>query len=538
MLRTLDETVSRRAAEHPESIAVVLNHQRLSYGALEMLANQLARALRAAGCRRGDRVCVLAPKTPLAIVAIIAIYKVGGIYVPLDPSGPAARLAKIVRHCESRFILAAATAGAVLAEFINQDDLPRSLVLGWLDGAPPGWIRHAASFSLDDIRAHSLDPMPHRGRRPDVAHILFTSGSTGTPKGVVIHHANVIHFVEWARKHFGLDTSDRLSGHAPLHFDLSFFDIFGAFHAGAQLHLVPAEASLLPNRLADWMRGSELTQWFSVPSALNYMAKFGVVRQGDFPHLKRVLWCGEVFPTRNLIYWMERLPHVQFTNLYGPTETTIASSYYTLPRCPENEQVQIPIGIACPGESLHILDENHLPVKSGESGELYIGGAGLSAGYWKDSAKTRQAFIADPTGTYPDGRLYRTGDRARRGKDGLIYFLGRSDSLVKSRGYRIDLGEIETALRGLDCIVECAVVALPNDQFDGVTLSCAYVPAADAEVTGATLSAALQALLPRYMIPSQWKAFEELPKNTNGKIDRRALTDTLRLHAVVTDQHS
>ena len=168
----------------------------------------------------------------------------------------------------------------------------------------------------------------------DAAYILFTSGSTGTPKGVVITHHNVSEFVAWANGHFGVADDDRQSAHSPLHFDLSVYDLFGTLAAGAELHLVPPEVNLLPNKVTQFIRDHQLTQWFSVPSVLNAIASRDVLREGDFPALRRLLWCGEVLPTPTLIYWMERLPHVRFTNLYGPTETTIASSFYTVPSTP------------------------------------------------------------------------------------------------------------------------------------------------------------------------------------------------------------
>src|SRR5439155_1251806 len=237
------------------------------------------------------------------------------------------------------------------------------------------------------------DPLDYRNTPAHPAHILFTSGSTGTPKGVIIPHSNVIHFVEWARRYFNLGPTDRVSGHPPLHFDLSTFDVYGTFASGAQLHLVPPEINLLPTALAKFIRDAELTQWFSVPSLLSYMAKFDVVRFNDFPALRRLLWCGEVFPTPALRYWMTRLPHATFTNLYGPTETTIASSYYTVPTCPEDESEAIPIGTPCEGEELLVLSETLRPVSPGEVGNLYIRGVGLSPGYWRDPEKTRAAFV-------------------------------------------------------------------------------------------------------------------------------------------------
>jgi amino acid adenylation domain-containing protein len=529
MPQALHDWVISQAQQRPEATAVVAGEQRLSYGELDTLSTQLARSLRQSGCQRGDRVCLLMPKSPLAIVGIIGIYKAGGIYVPLDPASPVNRLSRIVNSCDSHCILVAGSGSMVLQELLRQEWFPSGLTIGWLDLAPPDWVRHVAAFSLDEMRTQATTPLPHEDAS-DLAHILFTSGSTGAPKGVMIKHANVIRFVEWANRYFGIGPSDRLSGHPPLHFDLSFFDIFGTFAAGAELHLVPAETNLLPNKLAEWIRDSRVTQWFSVPSALHYMARFDVIRQHDFPELKRLLWCGEVLPTGSLIHWMKCLPHVRFTNLYGPTETTIASSYYTVPACPQHERAQIPIGTACDGEELLVLDHNLQPPAWGDIGELYIGGAGLSPGYWQDPEKTRQAFIADPRDA--SRRIYRTGDLARIGDDGLVYFLGRTDSQIKSRGYRIELGEIEAALNALNLLRESAVVAIPSNGFDGAAICCAYVPAGDITLTPTRVRSELEKSLPRYMLPSHWMEFGELPKNANGKIDRPRLQEMLQLNAV------
>ncbi|HXU11714.1 MAG TPA: AMP-binding protein, partial [Candidatus Binatia bacterium] len=257
---------------------------------------------------------------------------------------------------------------------------------------------------------------------------------------------------------------------------------------------------------------------------LNYMAKFDVVRPGDFPDLRRLLWCGEVFPTPALAYWMRRLPHVEFTNLYGPTETTIASSYYRVPAGPASDRQAIPIGTACDGERLLILDDDLNPVGDGEVGNLHIAGPGLSPGYWNDPGKTSQVFLS-----LQGDRIYRTGDLARRGDDGQVYFVGRADAQIKSRGYRIELGEIETCLGALDGVRECAVVAIPTEQFEGTILCCAYVPAED-EMNPTALRQGLGRLLPAHMLPSRWQAYDQLPRNANGKIDRAVLKETFERH--------
>jgi acyl-coenzyme A synthetase/AMP-(fatty) acid ligase len=259
------------------------------------------------------------------------------------------------------------------------------------------------------------------------------------------------------------------------------------------------------------------------------MARFDVVRHGDFPALKRLLWCGEVLPTPTLVYWMRRLPHVQFTNLYGPTEATIASSYYTVPSCPDDLHAALPIGTACEDEELLVLDESLGPVPQGEGGDLYIAGAGLSPGYWRDPERTNAVFVRHPQNA--STRIYQTGDLARVGADGLVYFLGRADSQIKSRGYRIELGEIETALNAIPGVQESAVVALGTGGFEGTAICCAYVPADGVSLTPACLRRALRDQLPSYMMPARWLAFDQLPKNANGKVDRPRLREVFGTHA-------
>ncbi len=414
----LQEWVTRAALRRPEATAVVMGGQRHTYEQLDITSNRLAHALRGAGCGRGDRVALLLPKSPTAVVSLLATMKADACYVPLDIASPAARIAKIVASAEPRVILAGARAVGTLRTLLEDARLTASVRLGWLEADGGAGAPCPPAFTLGDVDAMPASLPAYRNAADDRAHILYTSGSTGTPKGVMITHASVMQFVEWARGYFGLAATDRVSGHSPLHFDLSTFDLFGTFAAGAQLHLVPPELNVVPHQLVHFIRDAGLTQWFSVPSVLALMAQLDVVPQGAFPTLKRVLWCGEVFPTRALRYWMTRLPHVTFTNLYGPTEATIASSYYTVPRCPGDDADPVPIGRPCAGEELLVLGDALRPVAPGEIGDLYIRGVGLSPGYWRDPAKTRDAFLPHPTD--PRERIYRTGDLARLGADGLI----------------------------------------------------------------------------------------------------------------------
>lgn len=523
----LHDYVTASAERAGEAVALVMGDERLTYAELETASNRLARMLVDAGCNRGDRVCLLAPKAPATVMAMVATLKAGCTYVPIDTAGPVARLARVVRSADPAAIFTLGSAASLIDELRHDGSLPADVLIGALDPEASSVISARRSFGPRDVADQSGDPLPRSGAGDDAAQILFTSGSTGEPKGVVITHGNVRAFVEWAVSHLRVRPDERLSGHPPLHFDLSTFDIYGAFRSGAALHLVPPE-TLLPRQLADFISSRALTQWFCVPSTMSYMAKFGAVPDDGFPSLERVLWCGEVLPPAVLAHWMERVPQASFTNLYGPTEATIASSYYTVPSPPREKNGPIPIGQACAGEELLLVDERGEPVEPGQVGELCIAGAGLSPGYWRDEEKTRASFVPDPRPERHAQRIYRTGDRARVGDDGQIYFLGRTDSQIKSRGYRIELGEIEAAINGIPDIAECAVLGLPSDGFEGTSISCAFAAATGAEITAPALRAALSASLPSYMLPTRWVAMDALPKNVNGKIDRQRVRELLR----------
>ena len=356
MNRLLQSWVTQQAQTRAGSPAIVDRTETLTYGQLDLSSNQLAHLLHDAGCKKADRVVILMPKSSSAVLSMIGILKAGCMHVPVDSSSPAARLRSILDSCENRWILAAGSVVPLLDELLADEQLRSRISVGWLEAKPTASRNFLPAFTKADLDAAPASTLPQLATPDEGSHILFTSGSTGVPKGVVITHSNVSTFVAWAIKHFGIDHTDRFSGHTPFHFDLSTFDIFGTLTVGAQLHLVPPEAALLPAQLVEFIRNSELTQWFSVPSVLNYLAKFDALKSVERPSLRRVLWCGEVLPTPDLIYWMQHLPHIPFTNLFGPTEATIASSYYDVPSYPIDPKASIPISKACDAEELLVLN--------------------------------------------------------------------------------------------------------------------------------------------------------------------------------------
>lgn len=499
----LHDYLAATAASRGRDTALVFGDERVTFAELEALSNQLADALIDAGCSPGDRVCLLAPKAPVTIAAMLGTLKAGCAYVPLDLASPSPRSARIVEATEPAAVFLAPEAEPLAAELRGVGALGDSV----------------ATVTAADAGGRSDRPHPRRAAPGDPAHILFTSGSTGRPKGVVVTHASVSRFVEWAVAYFGIAPGERLSALPPLHFDLSTFDLYGAIRAGAELHLPPV-SPILPGQLARYIAHAELHQLFCVPSALTYVLAHGALPEAGFSSLHRILWCGEVLPTPVLIEWMRRHPRAVFTNLYGPTETTIASTYHTVAAMPPDPHEPVPIGIACDGEEVLVLDDALEPVLTGEVGELCVAGAGVSPGYWRAPELTARAFVADPRPGHEGERIYRTGDYGRRDTAGVLHFLGRRDTQVKSRGHRIELGEIEAAVSALPEVGECAVVGMATEGFEGVAICCAVAARSDPPPTAVELRSRLSQMLPGYMLPSRWQVLEELPKNGNGKIDR------------------
>jgi amino acid adenylation domain-containing protein len=513
----LQDHLTRSATARPDATAVVMWEDQLTYAALDRLSDRLAAALVAAGCESEDRVAILTPKRPAAIVAMYACLKVGAIHVVLDPDSPAIRLGRILGQIEPRFILAVPDVCAVLDELAGAG-APTGTIWSLeepFEGASVGSEAARADWDVEAARPQ-IESAPS-----DPTHLIFTSGSTGDPKGVIVTHAGVGAAVDWGLAALGTEPDDRVSCHAPLHFDQSSADVYATIAAGAELHLVPPKVALDARSLAGWIRDSQLTQWTSVPAALIYMARFKAIEDGDFPALRRLLWGGEALPTPVLVELMGKLPHVSFTNLYGPTETTITSCAYTVPTVPSNESEPVPIGRACPGEEIFVMGEEGREADPGEIGEIYVGGVGVSPGYWRDPDKTGDAFVEDPRAPGSGNRVYRTGDLGRIDADGLAHFVGRVDTQVKSRGYRIELGEVESALASVAAVRECAVVVIDDAAFGGSAI-CAAVVLAEGAIRK-ELRDGLAALLPAYMIPTRWLELDDLPHTGNGKVDRAAL---------------
>jgi amino acid adenylation domain-containing protein len=523
MAYLLPQLLTSSAARDPDHEAVVFKDQRLSYGELERASNQLARALRGLGVRRGDRVGIYLAKSPASLVSIYGILKTGAAYVPIDPGAPTRRLAYIVGNCGIRCLITSNDRlGRLRQAFPEPAALETLLVADWdapREAAAPAGARLVAWSPA--LAAESDAAVPLEGIDTDLAYILYTSGSTGEPKGVMLSHRNALTFVDWARERFAVTAADRLSSHAPLHFDLSIFDVFVAAAAGATLVLVPAETTLFPLPQAQLMAEARITVWYSVPSALILMLTHLDLRELPLDQLRLILFAGEVFPVKYLRQLHEALPRARLANLYGPTETNVCT-YYEVEDVPADRTEPFPIGRACENTEVFALDEAGRLCGVGEVGELYVRGLTVMQGYWGRPEDTARVLAQNPLQPHFTDLVYRTGDLVKLDASGDYLFLGRRDNQIKSRGFRIELGEIETALYNHPAVREAAAVAIPDEQI-GNRIH-AYVALHEAgAATASDLERHCIAALPRYMVPEQITLRPTLPKTSTGKIDRRGL---------------
>lgn len=516
MNHLLFQAVDRSAQARPDHDAVRYSGNGLSYAALARRSNGLARLLVAQGVRRGDRVGIFMNKSLDAAVAIYGIMKAGAAYVPLDPFAPAARVAFVIRNCGIRHLITT-DMKLDLSELLNED----VSTLEWLVGSTPRQPFRTVSWS--DVESEATDDPPVTSlTEQDLAYILYTSGSTGTPKGIMHTHRSGLSFAEWAADTYALTAADRVSNHAPLHFDLSTFDFFATAQAGATTVIVPEAITKLPADLGRLMAREKLSVWYSVPFALIQLLERGNLRGLDLSSLRWLLFAGEVFPTKHLRQLLEALPHVRFSNLFGPTETNVCTYYHVPKSLPASEE-PIPIGRPCGNIEALIVDGNDRQVDEGEAGELLIRGGVVMRGYWGMPDRNQRAFhrrsIFDG---HFDDVFYRTGDIVQMLPGGDLKYLGRKDRQIKTRGYRVELDEVETALLSLSSVHEAAAFTVPDGQGSHLIEAAVTVKGGFTLTPDAVMSH-VGGVLPHYAVPTRVRVMDVFPRTSTGKIDRRSL---------------
>ena len=514
---TLLDLFRAHAAKTPDAVALTCGERRLSYADLSVAADRLAAALRGRGAGHGSRVAVCLRRSVDLVAALLAIWQVGGIYLPIDPALPAERI---------RFMLDDSAADVVLSASRLTDRLPAGagpLVLADDPATGPAGPRDTtdAASSADTTDAAgsvgTTDSAASRAEAADggePAYLIYTSGSTGQPKGVLVSHNSLLNVVLELAAYLSCGPGERWLAVAGAGFDIAMAELTVPLATGAELVLATDEQLRDPHALVGLIRDHGITRMQAVPSQWRPLLDAG------FAAPDMLAMVGGEPLTLNLAREL-RTRVAGLVNGYGPTETTVLSTLWWVPE----DVAEISIGGPIANTRLHLLNEELWPADPGEVGELCIAGAGLALGYASRPELTRERFVAEPGG--PVGsRMYRTGDHCRWHQDGLLEFVGRTDGQVKIRGNRVELGEVEARLGAMPELAGAVAAVHDQGAADGPAL-VAYVVAKSgaAAPSAASVREFARASLPSSMVPSLVVALDAFPLTPNGKIDRRALPD-------------
>jgi len=498
----IQDLLEKSAAKKPRNTAVTAGRRSIDYRDLQGKSSYLAGQLRKNGSKPGDKIALLLDKSIEAIVAIFGILKSGAAYIPLDIDSPANR---------QEYILQDIDAGVIITNQKNRQATEKIA----------GGRKHVKIVLIDTLlkenKGNIVQTEDQGIDENDTAFILYTSGSTGVPKGVKISHRNALSFIDWAHDYFRVNAADVFSSHAPFHFDLSVFDLFVSIKAGAKLCLIPKVLSSFPLSLADFIEKNRITVWYSVPSILINLILNVKEFKTKLQSVRKLIYAGENFPVKYLKNIISQLVKTEFYNLYGPTETNVIT-YYKIRRNSRYLNSQIPIGYPCPYAEIKVLDENGENAKPGQKGELIVKSSTMMQGYANNKKATAEVIKTLESSGTKDAKYYFTGDMVKVLGDNFFQLAGRKDNLVKVKGFRIELEEIESVLIKHEQVKECLVrVIKDNDRGDN-ELEALIVP--HREIEKRDIISFLRNRLPIYMIPTQIRYYPEFKKNNRGKIDR------------------
>lgn len=488
----LEKTVQK----YPNKIAYYDDKDSLSFSELWQNVLQVATALNKEGISKKP-IVVFMEKSPFVLGVFWGIACSRNFYTPIDTKMPIQRIRKILETLEPAAVITDQTMYETASNYFDKYKLYLFENL----------VKETIDFDgVAEKREQIIDT--------DLLYVLFTSGSTGIPKGVSISHRAVIDFSLNVSNVFGIDQNSKIANQGPFYFDLSVLDIFAPVFVGATMYVTPPELFKFPVKLLQAIRDNKINTIFWVPSALVLVANLRALRAVDVSCLKRIMFCGEVMPNKQLNVWRKHIPEAMYVNMYGPTETTCASTYYIVDR-EFGDDESLPIGIPFKNTGVLLLNENDEVAREGNVGEICITGSSLAQGYYNNDEKTNEFFVQNPINTKCIDYIYRTGDLAYYNERKELIYVSRKDFQIKHMGHRIELGEIETAIDNVEGISSSCCVY--DDKHNKIV---AYIVD---EVDDDKLLRALKASLPEYMIPNRIIRISSMPLNANGKIDRLQL---------------
>lgn len=496
------EWLDNSSRQFGDRTAICDNDGEITYRQYHDKAVGLAKAVIDNGLAARKPVVVYLEKSARVLVSFMGIAYAGDFYSPIDTEMPRQRVDKILEVLQPELVITSHK----LKEAFEQFSYTGSYIL-YEDIAPL-----QADGLVETRRQQIIDT--------DLLYVLFTSGSTGIPKGVAITHRGVIDYTDWVTGTFDVSMEDRFGNQAPFYFDNSILDIYSCMKTGASLYIIPRELFIQPVRLLDYIRSNGINSIFWVPSALIVVSKLKAFKSIDVSRtLKRVLFCGEVMPNKQLNIWRSFVPDATYANLYGPTEITDACTYYIVERDFSDDE-PLPIGFPMKNTEILVLDEDdHLIKEPGKIGELCVRGTGVSVGYYNDPKRTKEVFVQNPLNDTYEEKIYRTGDLVEYNQYGELVYMSRKDFQIKHMGHRIELGEIENAVSALPEVARCC--CLYDDRHSKIILFL------DTDLSKEELCTQLKDMLPEYMLPGKVIYMETLPLNVNGKIDRVKLKECL-----------
>jgi polyketide synthase PksJ len=513
-----------------EATALTFEDEQVSYAELDRQANRVAHALQGMGSGRNHFVALLFTRSSDMLAAQLGVLKTGAAYVPIDPEVPQQRLSYLLRDSGARVLLTQARHLDAVLE--GGAELERIILLDTevLRADSPADEEGTVLLGRDFINAQP-DNRPETESGPDdLAYMIYTSGSTGEPKGVMVRHRNILNFLHWVHRYYSLGPADQLALVTSYSFDMTLASNWASLMSGATLHILDNDKTRDVETLLRFISDKKITLLNVTPSHFSLLASARAYL--DLPPLPmvegmRIMLGGETISRTDLNLWLEHYPGHRFINEYGPTEASVASSFFPIPVNTMNrvELDVIPIGGPLDNNRLYIVDGNDRLCLPGVAGELCIGGVGVAAGYHNKPERTAKSFVSDPFAG--DGSLmYRTGDRARLREDGNIEFLGREDHQINLRGYRIEAGEVEAALRRHPDITQTIVTTRP-DTVGAAQLVAFYTSTTGLPVEAAALREFLADTLPAYMLPAHFQHITSIPTTASGKADLKALPNVV-----------